>query len=77
MYYFSSAGNGGNLNDTTSGVWEGDYAAGSTLVVNGVSVGVLHDFGGGVEENRIKEEQHQGPSVLQWSDPVGGLGERL
>ena len=70
-YYFSSAGNGGNLNDTTSGVWEGDYAAGSTLVVNGVSVGVLHDFGGGVEENRIKRNSTSSIS-LQWSDPVGG-----
>ena len=27
-YYFSSAGNGGNLNDGTAGVWEGDFAAG-------------------------------------------------
>ena len=36
-YYFSAAGNGGNLNDGTAGVWEGDYAAGSTLSVNGGS----------------------------------------
>ena len=27
-YYFSSAGNAGNLNDGTAGVWEGDFAAG-------------------------------------------------
>ena len=26
--YFSSAGNSGNLNDGTSGVWEGDFAVG-------------------------------------------------
>ena len=26
--YFSSAGNSGNLNDGTSGVWEGDFADG-------------------------------------------------
>ena len=27
--YFSSAGNSGNLNDGTSGVWEGDFVAGA------------------------------------------------
>src|SRR6185295_18726550 len=27
--YFSSAGNSGNLNDGTSGVWEGDFNAGA------------------------------------------------
>ena len=30
-FFFSAAGNDGNLNDGTSGVWEGDYAAGSAL----------------------------------------------
>ena len=27
-FFFSAGGNGGNLNDGTAGVWEGDYAAG-------------------------------------------------
>ena len=70
-YYFSSAGNGGNLNDGTAGVWEGDYAAGSPVTVNGVPVGVTHDFGGGEEENRIKRNSTN-PISLQWSDPAGG-----
>ena len=70
-YYFSAAGNGGNLNDGTAGVWEGDYAAGSPVTVNGVPVGVTHDFGGGEEENRIKRNSTN-PISLQWSDPAGG-----
>ena len=70
-YYFSSAGNGGNLNDGTAGVWEGDYAAGSPVTVNGVPVGVTHNFGGGEEENRIKRNSTN-PISLQWSDPAGG-----
>ena len=70
-YYFSAAGNGGNLNDGTGGVWEGDFAAGGTLSVNGVSFGVVHDFGGGVIGNQIKRTSTL-PIVLQWPDPVGG-----
>ena len=70
-YYFSAAGNGGNLNDGTAGVWEGDYAAGSTLSVNGVVVGVAHDFGGGAIRNRITRSSTR-PIVLQWADPVDG-----
>ena len=70
-YYFSAAGNGGNLNDGTAGVWEGDYAAGSTLSVNGVVVGVAHDFGGGAIQNRITRSSTH-PIVLQWADPVDG-----
>ena len=71
-FYFSAAGNEGNLNDGTSTVWEGDYAAGSALVDDGDTLGVRHDFGGGVEENVWTVS---GPSragvVLQWADPLG------
>ena len=71
--FISAGGNGGNLNDGTAGVWEGDYAAGASLTVNGVSVGVLHDFGGDVDENRITEDSQRG-YVLQWSDPLEDSG---
>ena len=67
--FIPAGGNGGNRNDGTAGVWEGDYAAARTLVVNGVSVGVLHDFGSGEEENRITEDGRG--FVLQWADPLG------
>ena len=69
-YFFSSAGNSGNLNDGTSGVWEGDYAAGSSLRVGDVTVGVRHDFGGGKEENAVRGAFF-GRAVLQWTDPLG------
>ena len=68
--FFSAGGNDGNLTHGTSGVWEGDYAAGSALVVDSKTVGARHDFGGGVEANEL-----EGRSVrtinLQWADPLG------
>ena len=71
-YYFSSVGNGGNLNDGTAGVWEGDFAAGPALNLSGVGSGaVVHDFGSGVTGNRIKRNS-TAPIVLQWADPAGG-----
>ena len=69
--YFSAAGNGGNLNDTTSGVWEGNYVEGPDVTVNGVLIGKAHDFGGGVIGNRIEKSSFL-PTVLQWADPIGG-----
>jgi hypothetical protein len=63
--YFSAAGNGGNLNDGTSGVWEGDFNPGQAF--NG---GVAHDYGAGDITNEVVEDS---PSVftLQWSDALG------
>ena len=66
---FSAAGNAGNLNDGTAGVWEGDYSAGSALIVNGETLGVYHDFGGGVERNRLTRNRYR--YLLQWADPLG------
>jgi hypothetical protein len=67
--YFSAAGNGGNLDDGTAGVWEGDWLA-SAATVNGDPA---HDFGGGVFANTISVDS---PFVftLQWSDPLAGAG---
>ena len=71
-HYFSSAGNGGNLNDGTASVWEGDFAAGPALDLNGGGFGlVVHDFGGGLIGNEITYDSTR-PIVLQWSDPAGG-----
>lgn len=67
--YITSAGNSGNLNADESGVWEGDYLAGSLpgpLVGAGLSA---HDFGGGVTNNRIALDS-QSFFTLQWSDPL-------
>ena len=69
-FYFSSAGNGGNLNDGTAGVWEGDFAdAGGELRVDGVSVGDQHEFADGVTANRITEWADS--YRLKWADPLG------
>jgi subtilisin-like proprotein convertase family protein len=64
--YFSSAGNGGNFDDGTSGTWEGDFHPAGALVTlpSGYTV---HSFGGGVISNRI--ELAGGPLILHWSDP--------
>jgi subtilisin-like proprotein convertase family protein len=65
--YFSSAGNAGNLDDGTSGVWEGDFKKAKTPVVVLPSGYEAHDFGHGVVANRI--EVGGGPVILHWSDP--------
>ena len=73
-FYFTAGGNDGNLNDGTSGVWEGDYTAGSPLIVEGETAGVRHDFGGGMEGNPLSGAGFfgfAGPIVLQWPDPLG------
>jgi uncharacterized repeat protein (TIGR01451 family) len=70
VLYFSSAGNSGNLNDGTSGVWEGDFVDGGTLPA--VSGGHVHDFGGAVVGNSINATGGgTRPITLKWSDPLG------
>ena len=79
-YFFSAAGNDGNLNDSTSGVWEGDYDAGTALTLNGENVGVRHEFESGVEENTLASRSFGFRGlwgdliVLQWADPWGASG---
>lgn len=69
--YFSSAGNSGNLNDATSGVWEGDFVDGGTLAL--VPGGRVHDFGGGVVSNQLTQiGGGTRPVTLKWSDPLNG-----
>ncbi|MEM7048807.1 MAG: S8 family serine peptidase [Acidobacteriota bacterium] len=70
VFYYSSAGNSGNLDSGTAGVWEGDYsgiALPGPLAGNGQSA---HDFGGGTNNNEITFDS---PSLvtLQWADPFG------
>ena len=71
--FFTAGGNDGNLTYGTTGVWEGDYAAGTSLIVDGETLGVRHDFGGGVEANAVSGFGFSGVSaiVLQWADPLG------
>ncbi len=71
VLYFSSAGNSGNLNDGTSGVWEGDFVG--IAPPSGLPGTLVNDFGGGANLNTITVDS---PSLftLHWSDPLGGAG---
>lgn len=62
--YFTSAGNSGNLNDGTAGIWEGDFAA-SGEIISGAE---MHDFGGGAVTNVITKPTSS-VYTLHWSDP--------
>lgn len=72
VLYFSSAGNAGNLNDGTSGVWEGDFADSGVPVTdeNGNAFATLHTFGNGEISNVINAEGF-GIATLWWADAVG------
>ena len=65
--YFSSAGNGGNFDDGTSGTWEGDFKKAKQSLAALPPGYEIHDFGKGVISNRINAEG--GPLILHWSDP--------
>ncbi len=64
--YFTAAGNGGNLNDGTSGVWEGNFSN------SGIDTGAgfAHDFGGGDVLNTMTVSPPFA-IILQWSDRQG------
>jgi subtilisin-like proprotein convertase family protein len=64
--YFSSAGNQGNLDDGTSGTWEGTFKSAGALssLPSGYTV---HAFKRGNVSDRI--EVGGGPLILHWSNP--------
>ena len=74
VFYVSSAGNSGNLQSGTSGVYEGTYvptALPAVLAGAGVSA---HDFGSGDTGNVITEDALNDARffTLQWSEPQDG-----
>ncbi|MEM8961081.1 MAG: S8 family serine peptidase [Acidobacteriota bacterium] len=75
VFYVTSAGNSGNLDSGTSGVYEGQYSATALpapLAVAGLSA---HDFDGAGDAGNEVTEQALNPSplfTLQWSDPLDG-----
>ena len=74
--YFSSAGDQGNLNDGTSGVWEGDFNLGAATVdppIPAAGAGNFHRFTGAQDFNTLTIAG-SGPITLAWSDPLGGSG---
>jgi hypothetical protein len=71
--YFSAAGNEGNLNDGTSGVWEGAFnLSGATY---GIAADPAHDYdGSGTIMNEVTADS---PFVftLHWGEPLGESGD--
>jgi subtilisin family serine protease len=75
--YFSSAGNSGNLNDGTSGVWEGNFANGGATTSPLPTGGTVHDFNPGstvTPYNVFAEDTNVLTLFLHWSDPLGASG---
>jgi hypothetical protein len=68
--YFSSAGNSGNLNDGTAGVWEGNFVDGGPTAAP-LPAGRIHNFGG-QNFNVLTSANTAAPISLYWSDPLGG-----
>ena len=66
--YFSSAGNSGNKNDNTSGVWEGDFVDGGASAAPLPLTGNVHNFGG---QNFDVITANGSQINLYWSDPLG------
>lgn len=72
--YFAAIGNKGNLNDSTAGVWEGDFDnSGTAFFIPPNSEGVLHDFLPNGGEDLANDVLVSSPfsTVLQWADPWG------
>ena len=70
VLFFSSAGNSGNQNDGTSGVWEGDFLAGGVAGAPLTTAGTLHDFGGGLTYNTATGGNSRRVDLF-WADPTG------
>jgi len=68
--YFSSASNSGNLNDNTSGTWEGDFVDGGATAAPLPAGGNVHNFGG--QNFNVITVATTNPTSLYWSDPLGG-----
>ncbi len=72
--YFSSAGNEGNLNDGTAGVYEGDFVNGGTIaLIGGAGAGPVHDFDPTAAVSQFDRITlgSANPVTLAWSDPLG------
>ncbi len=72
VLYFSSAGNSGNLNDTTSGAWEGDFTApGGAIPLGSLGVGDALLWNG-VDVGNTISGTSTSSIIMQWADPLGG-----
>jgi uncharacterized repeat protein (TIGR01451 family) len=68
VLYFSSAGNEGNVDDDTSGTWEGDFlASAATPPVALAGSGPLHDFGDGGQSITVTNAFFNS-AILIWAE---------
>ncbi len=70
VLYVSSANNSGNLNEGTSGTWEGDFSDGGPIVTPNGASARLHSFGESQVINPILTSSVE-PINLYWPDPLG------
>jgi subtilisin-like proprotein convertase family protein len=69
--YFSSAGNEGNVDDLTSGTWEGDFVASSLAPPPLLAGTTLHDFGDGGSSILVESGgsfANPTPPLLIWAE---------
>jgi len=74
--YFSSAGNEGNVDDGTSGNYEGDFVPAGVPI--GKYAGEAHDFAPGEPIQVVDPVTANSGGVtvvLQWADPLGRAGD--
>lgn len=74
--YFSSAGNEGNVDDATSGNYEGDFDGSGRTV--GKYAGEAHDFAPGADvqiSDPVAASAAGPPTTLQWADPLGAAAD--
>ena len=74
--YFSSAGNSGNLNDGTSGVWEGDFSRRRRNGCAACRPGRLHNFAG-AQDVQHADARGVRPDQSRLVRSAGRLGQRL
>ena len=70
--YFSSAGNEGNVDDGTSGNWEGNFVDSGQSI--GKFKGQVADFAPGAKvqaSNSLSDDSAGVPVALFWADPLG------
>jgi Calx-beta domain/Subtilase family/Bacterial pre-peptidase C-terminal domain/Viral BACON domain len=77
VLYFSSAGNSGNLDDSTSSVWEGDFVDGGSISSNGTIIGNAHRFASPnvIFNQAFTQNTHAEQAFLFWSDPLAAAND--
>jgi subtilisin family serine protease len=69
VLYFSSAGNGGALDQSTSGTWEGTFNAAGGITSALIPNHTLHEFAPGITQNVAASAALR--AFLHWAEPSG------